>query len=73
MFFYNCIDLLRKNFNSYGRLGIMYMLALIPIFLSGIKSEFVGILYIWFILSIPFSFQTDESNIKEVTANGEVE
>lgn len=73
MFFYNCIDLLRKNFNGYGRLGIMYMLALIPIFLSGIKSEFVGILYIWFILSIPFSFQTDESNIKEVTANGEVE
>ena len=44
--------------NIKGNSGIlkeMYIIALLPLMIAGFKSEFVGIIYIWFVLAIPFS------------------
>ena len=44
---------------------IFYILALVSLIISGIKSDFVGIYFIWFVLSFPFC----EFNIKQQQNN----
>ena len=54
-FFAKCLKCVRERAESYGIFGQIYLLALVPVFIAGFKSEFVGIYYLWFILSLPYS------------------
>lgn len=49
------VNWIRFNRENYGFFGTMFLIALIPIIISGFKSEFVGNYYIWFMLSLPFA------------------
>lgn len=54
-FFGKCLKCVRERAESYGVFGQLYLVALVPVFIAGFKSEFVGIYYLWFVLSIPYA------------------
>ena len=57
-FIYRSWKTARRRVVDFGIFGEIYLIALIPILIASFKSEFVGIYYIWFILSIPYSADT---------------
>lgn len=56
---------LRMIKHSTGLFKEMYMIALLPLLISGFKSEFVGILYIWFVLGLPFAISEKNNSSNE--------
>ena len=52
----------RNKKDKMGLLYYFYILAFIGVLISGIKSEFVGLPYIWFIFAIPTVDFTDNIN-----------
>lgn len=66
-FFYKCYARMINNREEYKSLYYYYMIAFIPMVLSGFKSEFIGIYYIWFVLSIPMiaiKKEKEERNVR---------
>lgn len=59
-FLFKSFKMVFKNLDRYGIFGIMYILSLFPILLSAFKSEFIGIIYIWFVLSIPYAAKMEK-------------
>lgn len=54
-FFAKCLKCVRERAESFGIFGQIYLIAFVPMFIAGFKSEFVGIYYLWFILSLPYA------------------
>ena len=53
VFFIKCLKKIIKNREQYRSFYYFYIIAFVPLLISGFKSEFVGIYYIWFVLSLP--------------------
>lgn len=54
-FFKKCILNIKKQFSDNPLFAYMYTIAFLPIIIAGFKSEFIGVYYIWFVLSLPYA------------------
>ena len=59
-FFYKSFKSVIKNKEDYGEFYWFYIVGLLPIVVSGFKSEFIGNYYLWFALSVPLTARRNQ-------------
>ncbi|MBO4710521.1 O-antigen ligase family protein [bacterium] len=64
-FLLKSLKMVIKNLDRYGCFGIMYILSLFSILVSSLKSEFIGVIYIWFVFSIPYAVKLKKKDKDE--------